>query len=346
VSRALPWTVVVASGGQEVARGTGTGTNVDWTWDAATVPPAAYSWSIAAGAARPATGSIRAGTTAPELAIEEVSASPEGITPNGDGQGDTASLTFSLTTPANVTVEVADATGVVVATLLDRVWTRAGQHTLMVDGAGLADGSYSIAVKAHTVTSSEVVQSVSLTVSRTLGLVSVTPDVFSPNGDGRRDRLEIRFDVTVPTVATVRIVRDGRWVASPLLAASLPAGPQRVVWDGTRNGGRLRDGVYAAVVEVSDEIGTVSFGVEFASDTVAPRVRILSGRGLRIAVSEPAVLQLVINGELLRREVRRARTLLIRWSEPVRRARVVAWDTAGNVGRVALRPSDSASRGQ
>jgi hypothetical protein len=118
------------------------------------------------------------------------------------------------------------------------------------------------------------------------------------------------------------------------------------VWDGTRNGGRLRDGAYSAVVEVSDEICTVSFGVEFASDTVAPRVRILSGRGLRIAVSEPAVLQLVINGEPLRREVRRARTLLIRWPEPVRRARVVAWDTAGNVGRAALRASDSASRGQ
>ena len=75
----------------------------------------------------------------------------------------------------------------------------------------------------------------------------------------------------------MRIVRDGRWVASPVLAASFGAGEHRISWDGTRSDGRLRDGEYEAVVEVTDVTGTVRFGVPFASDTTAPRVRIVPG---------------------------------------------------------------------
>ncbi len=127
ISTALSWTVTVTSNGTEVARGTGTGASVDWTWDAAAAPPARYRWSIAAGSARPATGSVRAGLSATELAIAEATAVPDGITPNGDGQADSALLAFSLTTAANVSVEVSDATGVVLATVLDRVWKDRGQ---------------------------------------------------------------------------------------------------------------------------------------------------------------------------------------------------------------------------
>jgi N-acetylmuramoyl-L-alanine amidase-like protein len=341
VSTALPWTVVVTSAGSEVARGTGTGTTIDWTWDAASVPPARYAWSVTAGAARPASGSIRAGLGSTALAIVDAAAAPEGITPNGDGQNDTALLTFSLTTPANVTVEVSDAAGAVVATVLDRVWTPVGKQTLTIDGAAFPDGVYSAVVKARTATSAEVLAAVPLTVSRSLGLVSASPAVFSPNGDGRLDLLDIRYVLAAPATVTLRIVRDGRWVATPLVAASLPAGTQSYVWDGSRSEGRLRDGSYFAIVEVTDGIGTVSFGVPFATDTVAPRARILPGRRLRIAVSEPALLRIWINGEPLRRDVKRAGTVLIRWSEPVRRARVVAWDAAGNASLVAVRRQES-----
>jgi hypothetical protein len=345
-SASLPWTVVVRSGGAEIARGTGTGTSVDWTWDAAQAAPATYTWTISAGSARPARGTIRAGSNATELAIGKLSATPAGITPNGDGQGDTALVTFALSRAANVTVEIADAGGAVTATVLDRVWTPAGDHSLSIDGASLADGAYSVLVRARTATNDEVVQTVPLTVSRTLGLVSVTPGVFSPNADGRLDAVAVGFSLAVPATVTVRIEREGRWIASPLLSASLPAGAQSVAWDGARSDGRLRDGPLSAVVEVSDAIGTVSFGVPFASDVSAPRARFLPGRRVRIEVSEAAELRIWINGVFVRRETRRAGTVLVRWGEPVRTARVVALDAAGNASAVVFWRPGAAGRGQ
>ena len=177
--------------------------------------------------ARPGTGTMRAGLgteTGTAIAISEASVTPGGITPNGDGQGDVADISFSLSAPANVTVEVADAAGTVVATVLDRAWQAAGKHTITVDGAALSDGAYTVNVRARTATTAEVVQTVPLLVSRTLGLVSASPGAFSPNGDGRNDQLEIGFALTVPASVTVRIVREGRWVASPALGASFVAG--------------------------------------------------------------------------------------------------------------------------
>ena len=278
-SAALPWTVVVKRGTAEVARGTGNGTSVDWTWDAAAAPPATYTWSISAGTARPASGTIRAGLNTTELAILEPSTTPESITPNGDGQADSALLSFTLTTAANVTVDITAADGTV-ATVIDRVWTAAGEHSVTLDGTELPDGIYNVVVSARTAAGTEVVQSLPLTVSRTLGLVSVAPTAFSPNGDGRADRVAIGFVLNAPATVTVKILREGRWVASPLQPTTFAAGPERIVWDGTRSVGRLTDGSLSAVVEVTDEVGTVTFAMPFVVDTTAPSLRLLPGRRL------------------------------------------------------------------
>jgi N-acetylmuramoyl-L-alanine amidase len=344
LSAALPWTVTVTSDGNEVARATGTGKSLDWVWDASSSPPAKYRWMISAGGARPATGSVQAGLGTTEVALAEVAAIPDAITPNGDGQGDTAELSYSLSTAANVTVELSDAAGTVLGALQDRVWTTAGKHTLTLDGAALADGSYTIVIRARTESSSEVVQTAALLVSRTLGLVSASPSLFSPNGDGRRDRLDVHFALAAAATVTVRIVREGRWVATPLLDASLGAGAQHVSWEGERSEGRLRDGAYEALVEVTDAVGTVSFGVPFTSDTAAPRIKILPTPKLRVSVSEPAVLKVWVNGHVLRREVRRAGIVVIRWPKPVLRVRIVAWDAAGNTGGAFARRQSRPAR--
>jgi hypothetical protein len=331
------WAVAVTdSAGAEVARGTGTSDLVDWTWDSTAAARGSYGWSITAGNARPATGVLRAGGGAVPLAIESASADPEAISPNGDSQADTTLVTYRLTAPANVTVTVVDAIGGVAATLVDRVWTRPGEHTVVVDGASLADGRYNVVVTARTVAGAGVQRVVPLTVSRTLGLVAVSPSVFSPNGDGRRDRLLVSFSLLAPADVRVRVLRDGRWVASPLVGSFLP-GVQSLVWAGARSSGTLRDGSYTAEVETTDGVGTVSFGAPFASDTVAPRVRILPSKGLRISVNEPAILTLRIDGAPLRREVRKAGTVRIPWSGPTARVRVVAWDAAGNASGPVVR---------
>jgi hypothetical protein len=342
LSSSLPWTVTVTDGaGLQVAQGVGTSSAVDWTWDSVDAPAGNYTWVIRSGSARPATGPLRVAGGSSALAIEAVAA-PAAITPNGDGQADATEIAYRLTAPANVTILVEDAGGAVAATVVDRVWTRAGRHTATVDGAALADGLYSVVLTARTTTGSEVEKVVPLTVSRILGLVAVDPALFSPNGDGRNDSLGVSFSLTAPSPLGLRVLRDGRWVATPL-TATYDVGSHRFEWNGVRAVGRIKDGSYSLVVDAIDPIaGPVSVAVPFAVDTVAPRVRILRGRQLRVELSEPAVLHLRIDGALLEREVRKAGVVRIRWEGVARRIRVVARDAAGNASRPAVRVRETA----
>jgi N-acetylmuramoyl-L-alanine amidase/FlgD Ig-like domain len=341
LSRAQAWTVAITSAaGAEVARGSGTGTAVDWTWESAGTPAGSYTWTVAAGSARPAAGTLRAGGGAAPLAIEGLAAEPEAISPNGDGQADTTAVTYRISAPASVTVEITDAIGGVVATVVDRAWTRAGQHSVTVDGAALADGNYNVVVTARTVAGVSVQQLVPLSVNRTLGLVAVAPAAFSPNGDGRKDTLAIRYTLVAAAVVRIRIEREGRWVASPLVGSFVPA-TLGFTWNGQRMSGLLRDGAYLAVVEATGGVGVISYGVPFVSDTVAPRVRILPGKRVRVEVSEPSTLTFVIDGQSLRREVRKAGIAVIPWSGPAARVRVVAWDAAGNASGPVVRIQSS-----
>jgi len=330
LSQSQAWAVAIkGTGATEVARGTGTGAAVDWTWDSAGFPAGSYGWTVSAGSARPAVGAFRAGGGTAPLAIEALAAEPEAISPNADGQADATTLTYRISASANVTVQVTDSIGGVATTLLDRVWTGGGQHTVELDGALLADGSYNVVVTARTPAGTSVQKVIPLSVNRTLGLVTVAPLAFSPNGDGRRDSLALGFALTAPADVRIRIEREGQWVASPLLA-SYPIGTQRFVWDGMRSAGLIRDGEYTAVVEATAGPGAISFGVPFVADSTAPRIRILPGSVLRMSVSEPSVLTFVIDGKALRREVRRAGVVRIPWGGPATRVRVVAWDAAGN----------------
>ncbi len=75
-----------------------------------------------------------------------------------------------------MTVEVTDALGVLAATVVDRVWTQAGDHAVTIDGAALADGEYNVVITARTATGASVQHVVPLRVNRTLGLVTRCPD--------------------------------------------------------------------------------------------------------------------------------------------------------------------------
>jgi len=337
LSSSLPWTVTIASAsGAEVASGSGVGGSVDWTWDSSTSPSDTYTWTISAGSALPATGVVRAGAAAAPFAIVDATLEPDAISPNADGQADSAGLAYRLTARASVTVQVLDSSGAVVLTLADGVATTAGPHTLLVPGDQLPDGTYSVVVTATPASGVPAVSAVRLAVSRTLGLVTVSPPTFSPNGDGRNDELEVGFTLAGPANTRVRIQRDGRWVATTLVA-DLPSGTHTATWDGTRSTGTLRDGAYTAIVEATDAVGTISFAAPFAVDTIAPRVRILAGRGLRIEVSEPASVLVKVDGTSIRRQLRRPGVVRVPWPAAFRRVTVVATDAAGNRSVPAVR---------
>jgi N-acetylmuramoyl-L-alanine amidase len=337
LSATLQWTVTVKSAtGVEVARFQSTGRLVDWSWDSTSLGGGRYTWTIAAGSARPASGPLVVRGSTAALTIE-AAATPAGVTPNGDGQNDVATLDYRLSQGASLTVQILSPTLAVVATPLDRVWTPAGPRRITVDPATLPDGRYTVVLTAVTSVGTFVTRSVPLTVSRALGLVTLSAPVISPNGDGRHDALEIRFALAAPTTVRARVLREGRWVATPFTAKPLAPGSHVLSWNGRRGAAPVRDGAYAVVLESIDANGTVGATLDVVSDATAPKVEILDSRKLRVRVSEPSTLFLRINGRWTKREIRKAGVVNVVTDVFAARVQAIAQDAAGNRSATATK---------
>jgi hypothetical protein len=330
LSAPLDWLIEVKdSRGASVGTASGYSQTVDWTWSASALPAGSYSYAIRAQDVTPALGRVGAVGTAPTgtLAVTGVTAEPPTITPNADGVDDSTAIAYSLSTPATVTATVRDALGAEVLRL-SRAWRRAGTHTLRFDAANLADGVYSVEVSAQATGGRTAVASVPVTVTRTLGALAVDRRAFSPDGDGRADGINLTFRLQTPAEASVRLLREGKWVAT-LASGPFEAGPHRLPWGGAKRLGRARDGEYEAVVEATDVFTTTSLRVPFALDTTAPRIRIVQRAPLKVWVSEPVSLSLRLGARSFRRDVLRAGE--VRVAAPrLGLIRIVAWDPAGN----------------
>jgi hypothetical protein len=338
LSSALPWHISVTdTAGVEIAASDGFGTAVDWTWDSTATIPGSYRWTIDAGPnVLPARGSFGPAVPTGPVAVTGLVAQPEAISPNQDGQADTATVTYTLSAPATVTISVLDTVGSNFGYVLRPTRLEPGQHTARFTAGALADGSYQLLLSARGDDGTEATSLVSVLVSRTLGSLAVKPAAFSPNGDGKLDRLKVSFSLTAPAEVRVRVLREGKYVTT-LANTTLQPGVQRLDWDGAKRIGRLLDGSYETVVEATDPIGRSTLRLPFVSDTHAPVVRILKGKPLRVWVSEPSMLTLRINGTPLRQEALRAGEQRILWNGPAGRVRVVAWDAAGNTSLPAVR---------
>jgi len=330
LSEPLPWTVTVADAtGTVVASGTGESQGIDWTWDAATAVPGSYSWTIAAGdTVRPASGTIGAKPVA--LAITSAAAVPRTITPNGDGQTDFSQISYTLSAPATVTVTLRGPDGNDLSVLFSQQ-KRPGKQSFRFAAAGVADGRYEIVLSANDgrVTVTSVVP---VLVDRTVRGFVTTPVAVSPNGDGAADELSFEFELTRAASVQLDIAQAGKTLAS-VYSADLPVGPQTVAWSPSG----LKDGKYAAVLTVTNDIGTVLHMALFRIDTVAPVLRALAFRDLRFRVSEPATVSLTVNGKRVTRVVR-AGVFSFRPGSRVRTVRIVAQDAAGNVSRTLKYP--------
>ena len=96
LSAALPWTVTVAdASGLIAAQSSGTGSVVDWTWDATLAPLQKYTWTIAAPGARSATGTIGSGLGCARA--RRATAVPAVVSPGGDPADDTTTISYELT---------------------------------------------------------------------------------------------------------------------------------------------------------------------------------------------------------------------------------------------------------
>ena len=327
--------LVVDANGQELAAGTGQGPTVDWTWDASSVTATGLKWRIEVAGALAMAGTFGK-TTVPggggavggTLALTGLAADPETISPNDDGQAESATITYTTAATATVTATLHDATGVQLAELLPATRQTAGEHTLTFDGLGQPDGVYTVIVSAVSAAGVSVSQQLQISVTRTLGSASLAPAVFTPNGDGKADELRVTFQLAVPATVRLRVLREGKWIATPFLGF-LPAGLQSLGWNGAKRIGAARDGSYVAIVEATDAVGTTAVSLPFLKDVRAPTIRLSTGPP-RIWLSEAATVTTRINGALRRLTTPGPGYLLLSGIRTVRTIVVVARDSAGN----------------
>ena len=100
----------------------------------------------------------------------------------------------------------------------------------------------------------------------------------SPNGDGRKDIVGMRFDLPAPDRVSVSVVDDdGREVRRLADDRALAATRHRFRWDGlTEGGARAPDGDYHLRVSLRSEGRSLTAPRTVTLDTVAPTPRILA----------------------------------------------------------------------
>jgi hypothetical protein len=168
LSAPLAWAVTVYDlESTPLATGGGTGTTVDWTWDARAAVPGRYTYLISAGPdVRPAFGTV--GGPATPLRLTGASAVPAVFSPNGDGFEDTTTVSYRLSAAATVTATLLDPLGTTLATLFAD-WRPPGSHSFTFAADGIADGVYAIRLDAVGWDRRRVTARVPVGVDRTLG---------------------------------------------------------------------------------------------------------------------------------------------------------------------------------
>ena len=339
LSSVRAWTVTVADPkGNPLAQGTGRGALVDWTWSSTGAGKGPFTWTIDAGATvRPATGTLGKGAvTPPPAALSGLAAVPRVLSPNADGSGGVATISFTLGSASQVIASVADWNGGAPVPVFT-AGLPAGPGSFQVAAGTLPDGRYTLLVTAKPTAGKAVSQQLELVVDRTLGSYAAGPGSMSPNGDGVSDTLTLSFALAREVPVRVEIKKAGAVVAS-VFAGSLAAGPHVLSWDGSSSGVRVADGTYDAVVTVTDALGDVPYSLPFAVDTMPPVLTLLEPARLRFQLSEPATLALLVNGASSEYAAPRG-AFTVPWTGgAVVSVSAQARDAAGNVSAIAKSP--------
>ncbi len=332
LSTSLPWTVTVKdAAGATVASGTGVGKLVDWTWDSSGHSPGVYRYLMEAeGGVRPASGLVPG--EAP-LSLQLVP-KPSVLTPNADASGDVVRLRVTVSKAATLALRIETEAGDPRGTIASARPLAHGATTIAwrgsIGGSPLPDGRYRL-VAVATAGAEQVTRRATLTIDRTLGKLTVTPQLFSPNGDGRRETVAIGFTLTRSAAVRLRILQGTKTVAT-LLAGSASSGLHTVTW----NGKNATDGELRVVAEATTSLGTRSLQRGLMRDTRKPRATILEARKprgggvlVRVRLDEPALLVLRFDAETVKRQAGIGIHTFKRTKSSTR-VRVYAQDAAAN----------------
>jgi hypothetical protein len=263
-------------------------------------------------------------------------AKPGLITPNGDGRDDSTLVRYRIRESAVVTATLVDAFGTPITTLFVQSKTT-GSYAFRWDATGIADGRYGIVLTARNAIGIETTATLAVIVDRTLAGFQVSPQVFSPNRDGRLDTTRFSFTLDKPARVTLTI-RRGKRTLGQVFSGPMQAGLQAIDWNG-----RFQRGVgeheFRADLRVTSPVATVKSTVALATDTTGPLLKRLGLSPPRFSVNEPADVTIVFDGarSLTVRRLRPGK-FTISPGGPYSAFVAVARDFAGNDGRAIRYP--------
>ena len=145
-----------------------------------------------------------------------------------------------------------------------------GQATVDGASAPVPDGNYSFLVESRDVAGNVSRATAPVVLDRTVGFLTATPDVVSPNGDGVNDAATLSFTLTRAATVKLAVKVAGKAVRTFALG-QLEAGARDVVWDGlTESGAPVAGGKLTFSVAATSLLGTSSATGKFAADLERP----------------------------------------------------------------------------
>ena len=228
-----------------------------------------------------------------------------------------AVISFVLRRRATVTVDVLDADGRSVRTLVRDRDEQRGRVSYTWDGRDEADRVVPEGIYRPRVQLEEHGRTILLpnpirvdTTAPRIRLLHIFPQVFSPDGDGRRDRLTARYETDEPARAMMLV--DGR----QRVLSKFRETKGQLVWFGMVNGRPVRPGTYEIRLRAFDRAGNRSSSrrvvpvvvryIELTRD----RIEVVAGRRFSVGVStDAASFRWIFAGE---RGTRRRHVLVLR----------------------------------
>ena len=181
---------------------------------------------------------------------------PQSFSPDGDGIGDTAKLTFSLSENSLIKVEVHNSEDVLVRTLADNALVSAGQLNEYVwdgknnSGQIAGQGSYRFKVSATAVTGSEAAPLVMSVFLSSIPDVKVSKDTFNPHASETTD---ILYTLAYDAKLSIKIRNaQGNVIRELISGQARSVGDHSETWDGKDGSANiLADGYYYFTIEDS-----------------------------------------------------------------------------------------------
>jgi flagellar hook assembly protein FlgD len=189
------------------------------------------------------------------------------ISPNGDGVAETLTLAYRLVRPSTVTAAVVGARG---RQVLDTGLQQPGLHSFTFtgkasDGGSLPEGGYKFTVNATDDQGRRSTAERAFALNNTLGSLAVSPSSARIRRSSR-SALALGFTLSRPATVTATIETKTGIVIRTLDGGRLPAGGQRLVWDGRTAGGSLAfAGAYVARVVAENGVGRVALTQPFSA---------------------------------------------------------------------------------